>query len=146
MAHLTAAEGLGAVGDVGAVGAEADAAAGGVAGEGAYAFVLAYLKIRKCKNIEGLIINRYADMPLDDESGLHLGLRYENGYADPRHIFVIPGDYKKICYAIRDMETANEKNWVSEAREYIGSELFDKLLSPSLPKETDYFKNTANSI
>ena len=114
--------------------------------KGAYAFVLAYLKIRKCKNIEGLIINRYADMPLDDESGLHLGLRYENGYADQRHIFVVPGDYKKICYAIRDMETANEQKWVSEAREYIGAALFDELLSPSLPKETDYFKNTANSI
>ena len=114
--------------------------------KGAYAFVLAYLKLRKCENIDWFIINRYADMPLDDESGLHLGIRYEKGYADPRHILITPGDYKKICYAIRDMETADEEKWIAEAREYIGSELFESLLSPSASEDTDYFKNIANSI
>lgn len=114
--------------------------------KGAYAFVLAYLKIRRCANIDWFIINRYADMPLDDESGLHLGIRYENGYADPRHILINPGDYKKICYAIRDMETEDEKKWESEARDYIGAELFDHLLSPPAPDKTDYFKIIANSI
>lgn len=114
--------------------------------KGAYAFVLAYLKLRRCTNIDWFIINRYADMPLDDESGLHLGIRYENGYADPRHILINPGDYKKICYAIRDMETDDEKKWESEARDYIGAELFDHLLSPPAPDKTDYFKIIANSI
>ena len=114
--------------------------------KGAYAFVLAYLKLRRCANIDWFIINRYADMPLDDESGLHLGIRYENGYADPRHILINPGDYKKICYAIRDMETEDEKKWESEARDYIGAELFDHLLSPPAPDKTDYFKIIANSI
>ena len=114
--------------------------------KGAYAFVLAYLKLRRCANIDWFIINRYADMPLDDESGLHLGIRYENGYADPRHILINPGDYKKICYAIRDMETEDEKRWESEARDYIGAELFDHLLSPPAPDKTDYFKIIANSI
>ena len=114
--------------------------------KGAYAFVLAYLKLRRCTNIDWFIINRYADMPLDDESGLHLGIRYENGYADPRHILINPGDYKKICYAIRDMETEDEKKWESEARDYIGAELFDHLLSPPAPDKTDYFKIIANSI
>lgn len=114
--------------------------------KGAYAFVLAYLKLRRCANIDWFIINRYADMPLDDESGLHLGIRYENGYADPRHILINPGDYKKICYAIRDMETDDEKKWESEARDYIGAELFDHLLSPPTPDKTDYFKIIANNI
>ncbi len=114
--------------------------------KGAYAFVLAYLKLRKCENIDWFIINRYADMPLDDESGLHLGIRYEKGYADPRHILITPGDYKKICYAIRDMETADEKKWIAEAREYVGEELFDFLLSPPAPEKIDYFKNISNSI
>lgn len=114
--------------------------------KGAYAFVLAYLKLRKCANIDWFLINRYADMPLNEESGLCLGIRYEKGYADPRHILIIPGDYKKISYAIRDMETENEAKWVAEAREYIGAELFDALLTPPAPEHTDYFKSIADSI
>ena len=114
--------------------------------KGAYAFVLAYLKLRKCADIDWFLINRYADMPQGDESGLRLGIRYEKGYADPRHILIIPGDYKKICYAIRDMETEEEEKWVAEAREYIGAELFDELLDPPVPEETDFFKKIADSI
>ena len=84
-------------------------------------------------------------MPLDDESSLYMGLRYENGYADDMHLIIIPGDYKKICYAIRDMESEREQTWINEAREYIGAELFDSLVSPPTPDPTDYFKDIINS-
>lgn len=112
--------------------------------KGAYAFVLAYVKLRNSQNLDWFLINRYADMPLDDESSLHLGLRYEKGYADDEHLFIIPGDYKKICFAIRDMETDGEQTWIDEARDYIGAELFDGLVSPPTPTPTDYFKNIIN--
>lgn len=114
--------------------------------KGAYAFVLAYIKMRKAQNLDWFLINRYADMPLDDEASLHLGLRYEQGYADDDHLFVIPGAYKKICFAIRDMETESEQTWIDEAREYIGAELFDSLTSPPEIEETDYFKNLVNLL
>ena len=108
--------------------------------KGAAAFTLMYQKMRKCANIDQFIINRYADMPLNDESGLHLGLRYEKGYADEQHLFINPGDYKKICFAIRDMETDKEAEWVAWARSYVGETLFDELLDPPMPEKTDYFK------
>lgn len=101
--------------------------------KGAYAFVLNMKKLEKCPNIEWFLINRYADMPLGDESELHLGLRYEKGYADDMHLLIHPGDYKKICYAMIDLGTENEQKWTKEAREYIGAELYDSLLSPELP-------------
>ncbi len=113
--------------------------------KGAYSFVLAYVKLRNSKNLDWFIINRYADMPLDDESSLHLGLRYEDGYADDMHLMITPGDYKKICYAIRDMEGENEHKWINKARKYIGAELFDSLVSPPKPEPTDYFKEIINS-
>jgi len=113
--------------------------------KGAYAFVLAYLKMRKSPNLDWFLINRYADMPLDDEASLHLGLRYEQGYADDDHLFVIPGDYKKICFAIRDMETDNEQKWKDEARKYIGAELFDSLISPPIPEKNSYFADIINN-
>ena len=99
--------------------------------KGAYAFVLLYLKMRNCPNLEQFLINRYADMPLGDEGGLHLGLRYEEGYADDEHLFIRPGAYKKITHAIRAMDTEAEGMWVAEARAYIGEALFDSLLNPA---------------
>jgi len=114
--------------------------------KGAAAFVLLYQKMKQCPSIDQFIINRYADMPLNDESGLHLGLRYENGYADEHHLFINPGDYKKICFAIRDMETEKETEWVSWARSYIGDALFDALLDPPMPEATDYFKEIIKSV
>ncbi len=114
--------------------------------KGAAGFVLMYQKMRKCPNIDQFIINRYADMPLNDESGLHLGLRYEKGYADEHHLFINPGDYKKICFAIRDMETDREAEWVAWARSYMGEALFDELLDPPMPEKTDYFKKIIESL
>ncbi len=98
--------------------------------KGAYAFVLLWLKMRHCPNLEQFLINRYTDMPENDESGLHLGLRYEEGYADAEHLFIHPGPYKKITHAIRAMDTPAEAQWIADAREYIGSALFDSLLTP----------------
>ena len=103
--------------------------------KGAYAFVLLYLKMRNCPNLEQFLINRYTDMPQGDESGLHLGLRYEEGYADAEHLFIHPGPYKKITHAIRAMDTEAEGKWVAEARAYIGAELFDSLLHPTVPAD-----------
>ncbi len=101
--------------------------------KGAYAFVLFMQKMCKCPNIDMFLINRYADMPLGDESELHLGLRYEKGYADDMHLLINPGDYKKICYAMIDLWTQNEQKWIDEAREYVGAELYDSLLAPTVP-------------
>ena len=101
--------------------------------KGAYAFVLCMQKLRKCPNIDLFLINRYADMPLGDEGGLHLGLRYEQGYADDIHLLITPGNYKKICYAMIDLWTEREQRWIDEAREYVGAELYDSLLCPALP-------------
>lgn len=114
--------------------------------KGAAAFVLMYQKMKNCPNIRQFIINRYADMPLNDEGSLHLGLRYEKGYADEQHLFIIPGDYKKICFAIRDMETEREAEWVTWARSYIGETMFGELLDPPMPENTDYFKTIIESV
>ena len=100
--------------------------------KGAYAFVLLWQKMKKCPAVEQFLINRYADMPLGDEGGLHLGLRYEEGYADDQHLFIRPGPYKRICAAIRAMGTEEEARWVAEARDYIGAELYDALLTPDM--------------
>ena len=114
--------------------------------KGAAAFVLLYQKMKKCPNIQQFLINRYADMPLNDEGGLHLGLRYERGYADEHHLFIIPGDYKKICFAIRDMETSKETEWVAWARAYVGETLFDELLNPPTIPMTAYFRQIMESV
>ena len=107
--------------------------------KGAYAFMLLWQKMKRLPMVEQFLINRYIDMPLGDEGGLHLGLRYEKGYADDQHLITHPGAYKKISYAIRDLGTEAEAAWVAEARAYIGAELFDSLLDPMLPEEDPYF-------
>ena len=98
--------------------------------KGAYAFVLLWQKMKNCPNLEQFLINRYADMPQGDEGGLHLGLRYERGYADDSHLFINPGPYKRICAAIQALSTAEEERWIAEARAYVGEALFDSLLHP----------------
>lgn len=114
--------------------------------KGAYAFMLLWEKMKRCPAVEQFLINRYTDMPLSDESGLHLGLRYERGYADDEHLFIHPGDYKRISYAIRDLGTEAEARWIAEARAYIGEELFDSLLEPTLPEADPYFYEIAEKV
>ena len=96
--------------------------------------------------VEQFLINRYTDMPENDEGGLHLGLRYEEGYADAEHLFIHPGPYKKISYVIRDLGTEAEERWVREARDYVGRELYDSLLTPVLPEADPYFDEIAASM
>ena len=104
--------------------------------KGAYAFVLLWQKMKSCPAVEQFLINRYTDMPQGDEGGLHLGLRYEEGYADAEHLFINPGPYKKITHAIRAMDTEEEGVWIAEARAYIGETLFEELLRPSAVTES----------
>ena len=100
--------------------------------QGAYAFVLAYLKIRKNPGIDVLLIHRHIDQQDEDEYGLHLGLRYAGpgGYTDPEHIFAEPGRRKMICDAIAAMDSDLEGCWVRTARAFIGEGLFDYLMDP----------------
>ena len=114
--------------------------------KGAYAFVLLWEKMKQCPTVEQFLINRYTDMPLGDEGGLHLGLRYECGYADDEHLFIHPGAYKKISYIIRDLGTEKEAAWRREARAYIGEELFDSLLNPTLPEADPYYEEIARGV
>lgn len=114
--------------------------------KGAYAFMLLWEKMKRCPAIEQFLINRYTDMPLGDEGGLHLGLRYEEGYRDEEHLFINPGPYKKISYAIRDLGTEREAAWVAKARAYIGEGLFDALLAPPPPPPTTYFEEIAARV
>ena len=83
---------------------------------GAYGFVLAWLKLRQQPLIDLLLLHRYADMPDDSEYSLKLGLRRAPGYGDERHLLILPGAYKKICYAIR-VWTHLQKNNGSEKSE-----------------------------
>ena len=114
--------------------------------KGAYAFMLLWEKMKRCPAIEQFLINRYTDMPLGDEGGLHLGLRYEEGYADDEHLIIHPGPYKKISYAIRDLGTEAEARWLAEAREYVGPALFDSLLTLPPPPPTTYFDDVAGRV
>ncbi len=104
--------------------------------KGAYAFVLAWLKLRRQPGIELLLLHRYADMPDDSEYSLKLGLRRALGYGDERHLLILPGAYKKVCYAIRDMDTPAQEQWIREARDFIGPERFDALLDPMIDIDT----------
>ena len=49
--------------------------------------------------------------------------------ADAEHLFIHPDPYKKICAAIRAMDTEEEARRVAEARAYMGEALFDELLT-----------------
>jgi len=98
--------------------------------QGAYAFVLAYLKMRNNPNIDLMLIHRYVDIPFNEEYGLNLGLRRCLGYADDLHLITIPGPHKMICDAIRAMDSPREEAWVRAARNYIGPALFDAVLNP----------------
>ena len=98
--------------------------------QGAYAFVLAYLKLRKNPAIDAFLIHRYIDIPFNQEYGLNLGLRRCLGYADEEHLVNIPGPRKMICQAIAAMDTPQEDAWIRAARAYIGPDLFDAILNP----------------
>ena len=117
--------------------------------EGAWAFILAYLKIKKLgekglPRLRYFLIHRHIDLDDGDEYGLHLGLRYFGGYSDGDHLFPSPGPRKLICEAIAATGTEHENEWIERARNGIGQKLFDSLLDPPLITQTKKKKNTTD--
>ena len=112
--------------------------------QGAFAFVLACLKLRKNPAIDLFLIHRYIDIPLGQEYGLNLGLRRCLGYADEEHLVNIPGPRKLICQAIAAMDTPQEDAWIRAARAYIGPDLFDAILDPPTVEEGSQAKAETN--
>ncbi len=108
--------------------------------QGAYGFVLLWEKFRRQPLIDLFLINRDADVPDDEEGGLHLGLRRSDGFIDDDHIYVKLTARKMICSAIRAMGTPEEDAWIRAARHYIGEPLYDYLLDPPLPAEEELTK------
>ncbi|MFA6663486.1 MAG: DUF5722 domain-containing protein [Lachnospiraceae bacterium] len=91
--------------------------------QGAAAYCLAYEKVRKLPTIDMMMHHAYADNFA--EFGLHLGIRRRNPDGSI-------GDARPIYYVMKDMGTEMEQSRVKDAREYIGAELFDSILSPAI--------------
>ncbi len=91
-----------------------------------YAYVLAYLKLRKLPTVDIFQYYPYMDNPW--EFGLALGLRSFGSYTE--NMNQIPGDPKPVWDAIAAMDSEAEAAMVAEAREYIGAALFDYTLNP----------------
>ena len=102
--------------------------------QGASAFVLACLKIRRQPGIDLFLIHRNADQLGNDEEGLQLGLRRSLSYLDDAHFIAEPGEPKPIYHAFCAIYTPQEQQWIDEARAYIGEELFDGLLHAEVKK------------
>jgi len=94
--------------------------------QGAYGYVLAYLKMRRQPTIDMFLHHSYMDNPW--EFGLNLGVRRFGGYDAQGE--QVPGEPKPIYYVMRDMDTPAEKVHIEAARAFIGPELFDYLLNP----------------
>ena len=91
-----------------------------------YAYVLAYLKLRKLPTVDIFQYYPYMDNPW--EFGLALGLREFGSYTETMD--QIPGAVKPVWDAIRAMDTPDEPAMVEAARQYIGADLFDYTLNP----------------
>jgi hypothetical protein len=97
----------------------------------AAAYILAYQKMKKMPQVQWMTHHAYLDNP--HEFGLHLGIRErkENGK---------PGRKRPIYRAIKAMGTPDEEKYVAWARRFIGKQLFDELLSPTVTKDADHSK------
>ena len=104
-----------------------------------YAYVLAYLKLRKLPTVDIFQYYPYMDNPW--EFGLNLGLRKFGSYTETMD--QIPGEAKPVWDAILAMDSDAEAAMVAEARAYIGAELFDYTLDPP-PVEPE--KTADNSL
>lgn len=91
-----------------------------------YAYVLAYLKLRKLDTVDIFQYYPYMDNPW--EFGLNLGLRHFGHYTETQG--QVPGDPKPVYYAIQAMDSPAEEAIVEEARQYIGPDIFDYTLNP----------------
>ncbi|NLC73994.1 MAG: hypothetical protein GX685_01915 [Clostridiales bacterium] len=89
--------------------------------QGAAAYCLAYEKVRKLPDIDMMMHHAYADNFA--EFGLHLGIRKRNPDGSI-------GEARPIYYVMKDMGTERERSRVNDARDFIGAELFDSILSP----------------
>lgn len=91
--------------------------------QGAAAFCLAYQKAKKIETIDLFTHHAYVDNRF--EFGLNLGVRRLN---DDDSI----GEAKPIYYVMRDMDTAAEVERIKESRAFIGEELYDMILNPTV--------------
>ena len=91
--------------------------------QGAAGYCLAYKKIEKMQGVDAFILHAYADNPY--EFGLNLGIRRH----DPEKRF---GEPKPIWYAFRDVDGPEGERVCAEARAFIGEEIWDRLLNPTL--------------
>ena len=94
--------------------------------EAAHGYCLAYLKIRNLPTIDMFLHYSYMDNPW--EFGLNLGIRRFRGYDEKGG--QIAGEPKPIYWVLRDMDTPAEAGRIRAARDFIGPELFDRLLDP----------------
>jgi hypothetical protein len=94
--------------------------------QAAHAYVLAYMKIRKCPTLDMFLHHNYIDGPW--EFGLNLGVRRFGGYDENGG--EIAGEPKPIYWAMRDMDTPAEPGRIEAARAFIGPDLFDWVLNP----------------
>ncbi|MBQ8611123.1 MAG: hypothetical protein IJ412_05360 [Oscillospiraceae bacterium] len=91
-----------------------------------YAYVLAYLKLRKLPTVDIFQYYPYMDNPW--EFGLALGLRRFGRYTE--NMDQVAGEPKPVWDAILAMDSPAEEAMVAEARAYIGEQLFDYTLDP----------------
>ncbi|MBR3504983.1 MAG: hypothetical protein IKO07_12205 [Clostridia bacterium] len=88
-------------------------------------YVLAYMKARKMKTVD--LFTHHATVDNPHEFGLNLGMfRYDPDA--PHHM----GEPKPIFASFAAMDTEKEPEAVEKARAFIGEELFDFLLEPSI--------------
>lgn len=93
--------------------------------QAAAAYVLAYMKARKMKCVDMMTHHACIDHP--DEFGLNLGIfRYDS--TKPENV----GEPKPIFESFMAMDTPDEPAVVEKARAFIGEEMFDLILNPSI--------------
>ncbi len=106
--------------------------------QGAAAYCLAYEKARKLDTIDLMTHHAYVDNRY--EFGLNLGIRRLNEDDTV-------GEPKPIYYVMKDMDTDMEKEHIDRARAFIGEELYESILNPSIlyadadkSKENEFFE------
>ena len=93
--------------------------------QAAAGYVLAYMKARKLKTLDLFTHHSYIDNP--HEFGLNLGIfRYDP--TKPEHV----GEPKPIFESFMAMDTPDEPAVVEKARAFIGEEMFDLVLNPTV--------------
>ncbi len=91
--------------------------------QGAAAYCLAYQKAKQIPTIDLMTHHAYLDNPY--EFGLNLGIRKCNEDGTP-------GVAKPIYFMMMDMDTDKEPERIAWARNFIGEELYDSLLTPEI--------------